>query len=74
MDAPWKNRIIIFGILVILIVLRKQYLIGDHLHLYKVEMAKKINERLRYGKNLSEKIEEELKKDDEKTEDTPILK
>lgn len=65
MDAPWKSRIIIFGILTILIVLRKQYLIGDHIHLYKIEMAEKTNKKLKeeYTGKLTEKIEDELKKD-----------
>lgn len=73
MDVPWKDRILIFGILVILIVLRKQYLIGDHMHLYKIEMAKKIKDKLEIIKqkenegNLSKKIEDELIKEGETT-------
>ena len=65
-DAPWSIRILIVGLFVVLLVLRKQYLIGDHRNLYRKEMDKKIKIRLTEQEmkgNLNKKIEEELKKD-----------
>lgn len=46
-DAPWNSRIIIFGFVIILTILRRQYLTYDHIHLYKIETKKRIDEKLK---------------------------
>lgn len=61
-NSPWNDRIVIFGALVILIVLVKQYLIGDHTHLYRIEMAEKIKEKIKEEKS-KETLNSEVKEE-----------
>jgi len=61
-NSPWRIRIIILGVIVILIVLKKQFMIGEHLHLYYQETKQIIDKKLEERKETKENDQDTITK------------